>query len=81
MPSSAPAVSVEIKKKVEVLLFVHDNPLSTRDLVRSLGGDVDRLRWSWPSISAAGDGSGDKPYEVVAVGGWMAIAHRPEYAP
>ena len=81
MSPSTPAVSSEIRKKIEILLFVHDSPLTTRDIGRIIGEQVDKaqidmaLQALQREISLA-----DKPYSLELVaGGWQFLT-RPEYA-
>ena len=81
MSPSTPAVSSELRKRIEILLFVHDSPLTTRDFGRIIGEHVDKsqiemaLQALQREIALA-----DKPYGLECVaGGWQFLT-RPEYA-
>jgi segregation and condensation protein B len=81
MPPSTPAVSVEVKKKVEVLLFVHDHPISTRDFCQIIGGDVDKAQVELALQSLQRELIlADKPFELTAVAGGWQLLTRPEYS-
>ena len=82
MTPSTPAVSPEVKKKVEVLLFVHDHPLSTRDLCQIIGEDTDKAQVEL-ALEALGRELklADKPYGLEPVAGGWQLLTRTEYAP
>jgi segregation and condensation protein B len=79
---STPAVSHEVKKKVEVLLFVHDHPLSIRDFCHIIGEDTDKAQVEL-AIEALGRelNLADKPYGLEPVAGGWQLLTRTEYAP
>jgi segregation and condensation protein B len=82
MSPSTPAVSSEIRKKIEILLFVHDKPLSTRDIGGVLGEEVDKAQIEMALLALQREiALADKPYSLESVaGGWQFLT-RPEYAP
>lgn len=82
MKPSTPAISSETKKKVEVLLFVHDRPLSTRDICHLIGESTDKAQVEL-ALEALGRELklADKPYALEPVAGGWQLLTRPEYAP
>lgn len=73
-------MDIELKKKIEVLLFVHDHPLTLADFQRILGSGHDpqkieeHLRMISRELALA-----DKPYALEPLaGGWQFLT-RPEY--
>ncbi len=82
MPPSTPAVSVEVKKKVEALLFVHDRPISSRDICHIIGEDTDRTQVDMALQALQREFVlADKPFELNAVAGGWQLLTRPEYSP
>ena len=82
MPPSTPAVSVEVKKKVEALLFVHDRPISSRDICQIIGDDTERTQVDMALQALQREFVlADKPFELNAVAGGWQLLTRPEYSP
>ena len=82
MPPSTPAVSVEVKKKVEALLFVHDRPISSRDICTIIGDDTERHQVDMALQALQREFVlADKPFELNAVAGGWQLLTRPEYSP
>lgn len=82
MPPSTPAVSVEVKKKVEALLFVHDRPISSRDICNIIGENTDRTQVDMALQALQREFVlADKPFELNAVAGGWQLLTRPEYSP
>jgi segregation and condensation protein B len=82
LPPSTPAVSVEVKKKVEALLFVHDRPISSRDICNIIGENTDRTQVDMALQALQREFVlADKPFELNAVAGGWQLLTRPEYSP
>jgi segregation and condensation protein B len=79
LPLSNP--STELRKKVEILLFVHDQPLAIREIISMVGGEVKKAEVEQCLSSLARElVLADKPYSLENVGGGWQFLTRPEYA-
>lgn len=79
---TSPAISTELKKKVEVLLFVHSRPLSTKELQTIIGdsADKDGVELCLKQIARELD-LADKPYALESLAGGWQLLTRSEFAP
>lgn len=71
---------IELKKKIEVLLFVHDKPISSRQFINLLGEEVDKkdIDKSLEYITRELNNT-DKPYSLEKIAGGWQLLTRPEY--
>lgn len=79
---TSPVISTELKKKVEVLLFVHNRPISTKELISIIGDSADKagIEICLKQIARELD-LADKPYALESLaGGWQFLT-RSEFAP
>lgn len=79
---TSPVISTELKKKVEVLLFVHNRPISTKELISIIGDSADKtgVEVCLKQIARELD-LADKPYSLESLaGGWQFLT-RSEFAP
>ena len=79
---TSPNLSTELKKKVEVLLFVHNRPISSKELVSILGDSTNKeeVELCLKQIARELD-LADKPYALESLaGGWQFLT-RSEFAP
>ena len=79
---TSPSISTELKKKVEVLLFVHSRPVSTKELISIIGepADKDSIELCLKQIGRELD-LADKPYSLESLaGGWQMLT-RSEFSP
>jgi segregation and condensation protein B len=71
---------IELKKKVEVLLFVHDKPLSSKQIINLIGEQIEKTDIDKCLTQIARElNNSDKPYSLEQLaGGWQFLT-RPEY--
>lgn len=71
---------IELKKKVEVLLFVHDKPLNSKQIISLIGEKIEKTEVEKSlEIIARELNNTDKPYSLEQLAGGWQLLSRPEY--
>ncbi len=71
---------IELKKKVEVLLFVHDKPLNAKQIISLIGEKIEKVEIEkCLEIIARELNNTDKPYSLEQLAGGWQLLTRPEY--